>query len=136
MFNDSSATQNKLFFTGLAASMVVNALMTGMIVFRILKVTGATSFEQTSGSTGDNKVRHIIFIIIESGMALLVIQVVRLVLVFIPMTGAQGIGLRTAADFVIIINQVLNVIIFLRSVYFYFPCVADNIYLARASHQQ
>ena len=113
--------------------MAVNALMTGMIVFRILKVTGAmpsASFDQTLGSTGGNKVRHIVFIIIESGMALFVIQVVRFVLAlgFIPQTAAWA----GANDFVIAINQVLNVII-IRFVFYLF-CVADNIYLARASH--
>ena len=75
--------------------MAVNALMTGMIVFRILKVMGAmssTSVEQTLGSTGGRKFRHIMFIIIESGMALLAIQVVRLLLLFIPVTGAQWVG--------------------------------------------
>ena len=99
--------------------MAVNALMTGMIVFKILKVTGAmpsTLFDQTLGSNGDNKVRHIMFIIIESGMALLAIQVVRFVLVFIPETTAW-LG---AYDFVVAINQVLNVIIIIRSVFFYF----------------
>ena len=96
--------------------MAVNALMTGMIVFRIFKVTGAmpsNSVEQNLGSTGGNKVRHIVFIIIESGMALLVIQVVRLVLVFMPKTTAQW---GVASNFVIAINQVLNVII-IRSVF-------------------
>ena len=91
--------------------MAVNALMTGMIVFRIFKVTGAmpsTSVEQTLCSTGGNKVRQIVFIIIESGMALLVIQVVRLVLVFMPKTTVQWVG---ASNFVIAINQVLNVIV-------------------------
>ena len=110
-----------MFHTGLAASMAVNALMTGMIVFRILKVTGAVpsaSFEQNLGSTRGNKFRHIIFIIIESGMALLAIQVVRFVLGFIPVTAAQWI-LITANDFVIAINQVLNVII-IRSFFFLF----------------
>ena len=124
-----------LFSTGLAASMAVNALMTGMIVFRILKVTGAmpsTSFEHTLGSNGGNKFWHIMFIIIESGMALLVIQVVRFVLAFMPETAAWF----GAYDFVVAINQVLNVI-FIRSVFFfYFFCVADNIYLARESHQR
>ena len=56
--------------------MVVNALVTGMIVFRIHKVTGA----RPSTLPGGNKVRHIMFIIIESGMALFAIQLVRGVL--------------------------------------------------------
>ena len=113
--------------TALAASMAVNALMTSMIVFRIFKVTRAmpttTSFEQTLGSTGGNKVRHIMFIIIESGMALLVTQVVRLVLGFISMGAGQWMGFRPFEDFVIVINQVLNVIIILRTVFFYISFV-------------
>ena len=107
--------------------MTVNALMTSMIVFRIFKVTRAmpttTSFDQTLGSTGGNKVRHIMFIIIESGMALLVIQVVRLVLGFISMEAAQRMGFRPFEGFVIVINQVLNVIIILRTVFFYISFV-------------
>ena len=113
-----------MFHTGLAASMAVNALMTGMIVFRILKVTGAmpsASFEQNLGSTRGNKFRHIIFIIIESGMALLAIQVVRFVLGFIPVTASQWI-LITANDFVIAINQVLNVIIIRSSFFLFLLC--------------
>ena len=100
--------------------MAVNALMTGMIVFRIFNVTRAmpsTSVEQTLGSTGGSKFRHIMFIIIESGMALLVIQVVRFALGFIPETAAQLIAFLTANEFVTAINQVLNVII-IRSVFF------------------
>ena len=67
--------------------MAVNALMTGMIVFRILKATGVepTSVERTLGSTEGNKFRHIIFIIIESGMALFAIQLVRIVLAVIAL---------------------------------------------------
>ena len=97
----------------------------------------STSVEQTLGSTGGSKFRHIMFIIIESGMALLAIQVVRLLLLFIPVTGAQWVGELTAGDFVTAINQVLNVII-ITSVLFCFFCVSDNrdIYLDRASHQR
>ena len=57
--------------TALAASTAVNALATSMIVFRILKVTRVepTSVERTLGSTGvGNRFRHIMFIVIESGM--------------------------------------------------------------------
>ena len=96
--------------------MAVNALMTGMIVFRILKATGVkpTSVERTLGSTEDNKFRHIIFIIIESGMALFAIQLVRFVLQFIislPLDSEQQLRLDVAIDFVTVINQMLNVII-------------------------
>ena len=98
--------------------MAVNALVTGMIVFRILKVTVGvepTSVEQTLGSSGGNKFRHIIFIIIESGMALFAIQLVRVVLLFIPQPVEQEDIFQVAFDFVIAINQMLNVIIIIRS---------------------
>ena len=97
--------------------MAVNALMTGMIVFRIVKATGVmpTSVEQTLGSTKGNKFRHIMFIIIESGMALFAIQLVRFVLWLIPVPLAldseQELFFQAAGDMVIVINEMLNVII-------------------------
>ena len=111
--NDASYWPNTVFITGLAASMAVNALMTGMIVFRILKATGVqpTSIERTLGSTEGNKFRHIMFIIIESGMALFVIQLVRIVSAFISVSAEQLPHFHAAQDFVIAINQMLNVII-------------------------
>ena len=93
--------------------MAVNALVTGMIVFRILKATGVkpTSVELTLGSTEGNKFRHIMFIIIESGMALFAIQLVRIVLELVSVPVEQLPFLQVALDFVIVINQMLNVII-------------------------
>ena len=90
--------------------MIVNTLVTGLIVFKILKVSlkvKPTSVERTLGSTGGTKFRHIIFVIIESGMALFATQLVRVTL----------IGLPTTIDLVIGINQMFNVII-LRPVSF------------------
>ena len=104
--------------------MVVNALVTGLIVFKILKVflaVEATSVEQTSGSlssTGGPKLQHIIFIIIESGMALFAVQLVRVVITSM-LESQPGLGLPSliiALDFVIPIHQALNVII--KSVHF------------------
>ena len=102
--------------------MAVNTLVTGMMVFRFLKVMGfkPTSVEQTLGSAGGNKFRHIMFIIIESGMALFAIQMVQVVLVFVPVSAEQLPFLQAAIDFVIVINQMLNVprvkrIIYLQS---------------------
>ena len=129
---------NVLFITGLAASMTVNTLVTGMMVIRILKGMGVsrpTSVERTLASTRGNKFRHIMFILIESGMALFAIQLVRVVLLFIPVPAEQEPLFIAGADFAIVINQMLNVII-IRSLHFYFFCFADNIYLSRASHQQ
>ena len=110
-----------MFITGLTASMVVNALMTGMIVFRILKATGVkpTSVERTLGSTEGNKFQHLMFIIIESGMALFAIQLVRLVLFFISVPVEQLPLLEVGGDFVIVINQLLNVII-IRCLFYFF----------------
>ena len=109
---------------GSVASMVVNALVTGLIVFKILKVfleLKATSVEQTLGSltsTGGPKLRHIIFIIIESGMALFAIQLVRVVISGLNQfeAGPAPPSLLNSMSVVIPIHQILNVII--RSVYF------------------
>ena len=121
--------------------MVVNALVTGLIVFKILRVfliVKATLVERTLGSlssTGGPKLRHIIFIIIESGMALFAIQLARVVITSLGELQAFHVpqSLLIAGDFIIFINQALNVII--RSVHFYLFCFTD-IYLARALHQQ
>ena len=112
--------------TSSALSMAVNTLMTGMIVFKILKVfleNNATSVEQTLGLTGDNKLRHIIFIIIESGMALFAIQLVRVVLLILAWQ-FESENTIDSLLLVIGIHQMFNVII--RSVHFYLFCVADN----------
>ena len=106
----------------LAASMVVNALVTGLIVFKILEVflqVKTASVERTL--IGGAKLRHIIFIIIESGMALFAIQLVRVVITILGVLAAPQTpsSLLIASDFVIFIHQMLNVII--RSVHnFYY----------------
>jgi hypothetical protein len=129
---------NTMALTGLATSMAVNALMTGLIVLKILKVFlefKSTSVEQTLGSlssTGGSKLRHVIFIIIESGMALFAIQLVRVVLTIL-WAQAGDYGPWVGVELVIGIHQMFNVII--RSVHFYFFCFTDDIYLARASRQ-
>ena len=124
--------------------MVVNALVTGLIVFKILMVhlevrgLRATSVEQTLGSLNSTgpKLRQIIFIIIESGMVLFAIQMVRVVIttLFELQAGPAPPSLQIASNLVISIHQALNVII--RSVHFYFFCFTDDIYLPRASLQQ
>jgi hypothetical protein len=124
----------ELEVTALVASMAVNALVTGLIVFKIVKVflevnATSSSVERTLGTTGGTKLRHIIFVIIESGMALLAIQVIRVVIALLPVQ-----PIYNTVDFIAVTNQMFNVII--RSVHFHFFCFTDNIYLARASHQQ
>ena len=125
-----------LAMTGLASSMAVNALMTGMIVFKILKVFlefKPTSVEQTLGSLGSmegSKLRHIIFIIIESGMTLFAIQLVRVVLAILVMQTdlVMQTGVTRAyigMQLIIAIHEMFNVII--RSVYFYFFRFNDDV---------
>ena len=70
-----------------------------------------TSIERTLGSTGGNKFRHILFIIIESAMALFAIQLVRVVLGVAPWSAGQESSIIPSSDCVIVIHQMLNVII-------------------------
>ena len=95
--------------TGLTASMAVNALVTGLIVFKIFKVfleVNPILVELTLDSTGGSKLRHIIFVIIESGMTLLAIQLIRLVFSILPMEWTFD-----ALEYVVAINEMLNVIL-------------------------
>ena len=75
------------------------------------------------------------FTVIESAMALFAIQLVRVVMGFISVPVEQENFFQAGIDFVIAINEMLNVII-MRSIHFYFFCFADNIYLDRESHQR
>ena len=104
--------------------MAVNALVTGLIVFKILKVfleVNPILVELTLDSTGGAKLRHVVFVLIESGMTLFAIQLIRLVIYILPMEWTIY-----AFDFADVINQMLNVII--TFVHFYFFCFIDNIY--------
>jgi hypothetical protein len=102
--------------------MVVNTLVTGLIVFKILEVFlkfKPTSVERTLGSlssTNGSKLRHILFIIIESGMALFVIQLVRIVVSIVVVTQTRGpevTGPKVGMELVINhdMHQMLNVTI-------------------------
>ena len=95
---------------GLALSMTVNALVTGLIAFRIFKVfrevKTATANDQILGVTGGSTLRRVVFILIESGMALFSIQLVRLVVTIVKTDGAQD-----AYYLINGVHGVLNVII-------------------------
>jgi hypothetical protein len=99
--------------------MAVNALVTGLIVFKILKVFlefKPTSVERTMSSTGgSSKLRHILFIIIESGMALFVIQLIRIVhvlsILVAQTTTTAFTGVLFGMDVAICIYEMLNVTI-------------------------
>jgi uncharacterized iron-regulated membrane protein len=113
---DATTGSNVLALTGLAASMTVNALVTGLIVFRIFKV-----FREVKDVTGGRKLRSIIFIIIESGMALFAIQLARLV---IATTGQRTNAEEDIYPLVGGIYEMLNVVISSVIVTLYFT---DNV---------
>ena len=100
-----------LNITSLVASMIVNALATGLIVLRIFKVFQEVKCTQTLtlGAAGGSKLRTIIFILIESGMTLFAIQLARTAVTifnyyhsFNPLLGGE--------DMTIVAHQQLNVI--------------------------
>ena len=109
---------NMLILTGLATSMAVNLLGTGLMVFKILNVfwkynLNATLVERILElKSAMGEFRYILFVIMESGMALFAIQLVRIVF--------TSTGPVAGRDLVIGIHEMLNVII--RSVHFYFFC--------------
>ena len=122
-----------LFITSFALSVAVNVLVTGLIVFKILKVflevkAVTTSVERTLGTTGGTKLPHVIFIIIESGVALLAVQLARLVLYNqVNSESAVSESADEAYNILIFINEMFNVII--RSVRLYFFCFfTDKVY--------
>jgi hypothetical protein len=112
---NTAAWSYMLTLASFTASMTVNALVTGLIVFRIFKVFRTvnnitTSHEKSLGVThaGGRKLRSIIFIIIESGMALFAIQLTRFVI------GTTGLGTNTKRDLYSLvagIHEMLNVVI-------------------------
>ena len=89
--------------------MTVNTLVTGLIVFKILKVSLQVKGSLV-GSTGGTKFQHILFVIIESGMTLFAIQLILLVLYVVQSVDQKYL------NFVISTNEMFNVII--RSVHF------------------
>ena len=125
---------NALTLASLVASMTVNALSTGLIVFRIFKVFRdakniTTSDEESLGFTGGSKLRSVIFVIIESGMALLVIQLARVVLTIIDFDISSNENVRGAAiDLILPIHEMFIVI---TSSVMAILCFTDNMDLAR-----
>jgi hypothetical protein len=103
-----------LILTSLTTSMTVNALVTSLIVFRIFKVfreiKAATADEKSLDVTGGRKIRSVMFIIIESGMALFIIQLARLATV-ISVGDLSTVAEVAAFDFIAGIHEMLTVII-------------------------
>ena len=114
-----------------ALPIIVNVLVTSLIIlklFVVLRTVKATSDEQILGTTGGSTLRHIIFILIESGMMLLSIQFVQLVL--FSVVGRTSNMVAFNLDILISgIYQMLNVSIvglYISTSYF-----ADNMGLDR-----
>ena len=108
-----------MLLTSFAASMAVDILVTALIVFKFLMHVKA---DRTALCSETTKLRSIIFVTIESSIALFAIQLVRIVLYNLPVQSVPSIN---GVNLVIAINQMFNVII--RSVHFYFFCSTDNI---------
>ncbi|KAF8808231.1 hypothetical protein BYT27DRAFT_7189166 [Phlegmacium glaucopus] len=109
-----------LAVASLAMSMIVNALVTGLIIFKIFNMyreVKSTSVDQTLGLTGGSKIRTVIFILIESGMVLFSFQLARLVV-----TVFQTMDATIKASYIMVnyIHQMLN-------------CITPTIILVRIS---
>ena len=91
-----------LSITSLSISLIINAVVTGLIVLRILKVCWIRE-DQTFGlGIGGTKLRSIIFLIMESGVMMFLIQLIRVITTIFDLHGVY---------FIVGIDQMLNVII-------------------------
>ena len=98
---------------GIVMSMIVNAYATGLIAFRIFKMYRHVN--PSLGNHSEIKYRRVLSIIIESGIALFSIQLIRVVLVVnFEMTGSD-VPLN-ALEIVIAIHEILNVSTIITSV--------------------
>jgi hypothetical protein len=111
-----AVTGYALSVASLTASITVNALATGLIVFRIFKVfrevKNAPIFEpdeKSLGIFGGKQLSNILFVILESGMTLFAVQLARLVIITTKLsTHAE----ENAFTFIVSIHEMFNVIIF------------------------
>ena len=125
--------------TALAATMTVNTLVTGLIVFKILKVF--LEVKRTLGSFGSAAGRpnyqRITFIIIESGMALFAAHLVCIVIsTLLDENPFPSSGMLLAFFLVVYFHQILNVIITSIHFYSFLLLITVTFTFARASHQQ
>ena len=84
--------------------MTVNALVMGLILYRIVRVYRADN--QTLGISDGSTLRPVILVVIESGMALFSIQLVRLVVMSVP---TDALSHDEGMNIIISIHQMLNV---------------------------
>ena len=92
---ETTAWGTILFVAAVTLSMTVNALVTGLIVFRILKVFRAVKDtivdSDQSSITGGSTFRRAIFILVESGLALFSVQLARLVVILLPLSDRDSV---------------------------------------------
>ncbi|KAF8813055.1 hypothetical protein BYT27DRAFT_6392187 [Phlegmacium glaucopus] len=87
-------------------SITVNALVTGLIIFKLFNVyreVKSTSDDHTLGATGGSRIRTVIFMLIKSGMMLFSIQLA-LFVVTIALTNITD----KVFDIIVAIYQMLN----------------------------
>ena len=98
---------DELGIASLAMSLCVNAIATGLIVFRIVMVYQGvkhTTYDRALGATEGNKFWPIVFVLIESGMAMFSIQLTRLVCLIVTTDTAA----KTYHP-IVCVHQMLNV---------------------------
>jgi len=83
--------------------MTANALVMGLILYRIIKVHRL--HDQSLGTTFGSTLRPVVLVVIESGMALFSIQLLRVVMKTVATEAASQ-----ALPIIISIHQMLNVI--------------------------
>ena len=113
-------SKNLISLISIALSLTVNAIATTLIVLRIIRVywdAKRTLEDKSLSISGGSKLQSVIFVIIESGMALFAVQLFRL---------CNTVLGNPNCRFIIGINQMLNVIMdfFWLSFFFVF---ADSI---------
>ena len=107
---------NTVEATGLALSMTVNALVTGLIVFRVFKVfqevKSSIADEQILEVTSGSTLQRVMFIIIESGTVFFSIQLARLVVTIVNTDAAYDAYVLITG-----IHEMLNVIMTINCCY-------------------
>ena len=110
----STAWDTNVTITSLIMSMTVNALVTGLIVFRIFKVfrkvKGTITFDgksSCSGGAGGRNIRYVMFVLIESGIALFSIQLARVVPTAFSTDGTSSE--QDLFNFMVSCHEMLNV---------------------------
>ena len=99
-----------IFLTGLGISLTVNAVVTSLIVLKILKayrdVTPASEDRIFSVGGAGAKLRSIMFIIIESGVIMFIIQIIPVILAILGMDAIYlAIGINK--QFLVIIRSII-----------------------------